>query len=501
MPSTFETVMHEREEIPFDLFRDACGAALRSVAIDKSDRQIFMELENGSRIIAQMFGPKGNVLLVSPKNIIVDAFLRRNEIVTTVYTPPAERQISFDPASLTVMPDQEKDLTLPQFMKKIFPQFGALLNREILLRSGIAESIRTELLTRNELEQIFHTAQALHEELIVAPSPRIYYDGQIPLRMALIPLRQFGELRAQIFPTVSEAVHIFLSASQKSAQNIQQKGLVLHALNKELEQIERTLKKITGEAVPAEDADRYERFGKLLTAHLYHIKKGETEALVEDVLTGSGDVVEIPLDVHLTPAKNAERFFQKAHKIRSAVEEQSVRRDELRLQRGRIFPVLESLEQALTTEDVHAVLQEHAPLLAELGIRVDRQGHTKKQEPVPFRVFTVAGGFQVWAGKSSDNNDLLTTRHTAKNDLWFHARGVGGSHVTLKAGTGKGEISKQAVEQAAGIAAYYSKMKNSKLVPVTMCEGKYVRKPKGAPSGTVTVEREKTIFAKPKLPV
>ena len=70
----------------------------------------------------------------------------------------------------------------------------------------------------------------------------------------------------------------------------------------------------------------------------------------------------------------------------------------------------------------------------------------------------------------------------------------------LKVGTVKGEVSKQAIEQAAAIAAYYSKMKKSKLVPVTMCEGKYVRKPKGVPAGTVTVEREKTIYAEPGLP-
>ncbi len=206
-----------------DLFRTACGTAVRHVAIDESDRQISMELENSGRIIAQMFGPKGNVLLVSPNDIIVDAFLRKNEIVTTVYTPPAERQISFDPASLADMPDQEKNLTLAQFMKKIFPQFGALLNREILLRSGIAESVRPELMTRNEVERIFHTAQALHEELMAAPSPRIYFDGEIPVRMALIPLRQFADLHVQIFPSVSEAVHIYLSTSQKSAQNIQEK--------------------------------------------------------------------------------------------------------------------------------------------------------------------------------------------------------------------------------------------------------------------------------------
>ena len=139
-------------------------------------------------------------------------------------------------------------------------------------------------------------------------------------------------------------------------------------------------------------------------------------------------------------------------------------------------------------------------MLARVGIKISKSGAAKKEEPLPFRVFTVVGGFQVWAGKSSENNDLLTTRHTAKNDLWFHARGVGGSHVVLKLGTGKGEVSKQAMTQAAGIAAYYSKMKNASMVPVTMCEGKFVRKPKGVPAGTVYVEREQTIFAEPALP-
>ena len=106
----------------------------------------------------------------------------------------------------------------------------------------------------------------------------------------------------------------------------------------------------------------------------------------------------------------------------------------------------------------------------------------------------------MWAGKSSENNDMLTTRYARPNDLWFHARGAGGSHVVLRVGTGKGEISKRAKEQAAAIAAYYSKMKNSRLVPVAMTEKKYVRKPKGVPSGTVVLEREKTLMVPPSLP-
>ena len=106
----------------------------------------------------------------------------------------------------------------------------------------------------------------------------------------------------------------------------------------------------------------------------------------------------------------------------------------------------------------------------------------------------------MWAGKSSQNNDLLTMKHARPNDLWFHARGSGGSHVVLKSGSGKGEISKRAIEEAASIAAYYSKMKNASTVPVAMTERKYVRKPKGAPPGTVTLEREKVLFVEPRLP-
>ena len=125
----------------------------------------------------------------------------------------------------------------------------------------------------------------------------------------------------------------------------------------------------------------------------------------------------------------------------------------------------------------------------------------EKEEPtVPFRIFHVSGGFEVWAGKSSKNNDELTLQYAKPNDLWFHARGSSGSHVVLRIGTGSGEPSKKAKEQAAAIAAYYSKQRNAKYVPVAMTEKKYIRKPKGATPGTVVMDREKVIMVTPALP-
>ena len=158
--------------------------------------------------------------------------------------------------------------------------------------------------------------------------------------------------------------------------------------------------------------------------------------------------------------------------------------------------LLSGLESVAATDDLREFMSVHSIELEELGLGEK----SAQKEQLPFRVFTVDGGFEVWAGKSSANNDLLTMKHAKPNDLWFHARGSSGSHVVLKIGSGKGEVSKKAKEQAAGIAAYYSKMKTSKLVPVAMTEKKYVRKPKGSPPGTVTIEREKVIFAEPRLP-
>ena len=131
-----------------------------------------------------------------------------------------------------------------------------------------------------------------------------------------------------------------------------------------------------------------------------------------------------------------------------------------------------------------------------LGLRSKEDG----KEEIPFRVFVVDGGFEVWAGKNSANNDLLTLRYARPKDLWFHARGSGGSHVILRSGSAPGEPGKRARQQAASIAAYYSKMRNASLVPVTVTEKKYVRKPRGAPAGTVAVERESVLFAAPALP-
>jgi len=114
-------------------------------------------------------------------------------------------------------------------------------------------------------------------------------------------------------------------------------------------------------------------------------------------------------------------------------------------------------------------------------------------------VFRLDDVYTLYVGKSAANNDELTMRFAKQNDWWFHARGVSGSHAILRGG-GSEKPPKQILEQAAAIAAYYSHARNASYTPVVYTQRKYVRKPKGANVGAVTLERETVIMVRPSIP-
>lgn len=118
-----------------------------------------------------------------------------------------------------------------------------------------------------------------------------------------------------------------------------------------------------------------------------------------------------------------------------------------------------------------------------------------------FRIFPLGEGFEVWVGKHSEANDLLSFKYTKQTDLWFHVRGTSGSHTILKLPAEfDGVIPKDYIKSAAEICAFYSKAKNANSVPVAYTEGKNVSKYKGAKSGSVVIKCEKVVKVQPKIP-
>jgi predicted ribosome quality control (RQC) complex YloA/Tae2 family protein len=156
---------------------------------------------------------------------------------------------------------------------------------------------------------------------------------------------------------------------------------------------------------------------------------------------------------------------------------------------------LTTTEQRITqlTSDIEAV--KNASGMKELKPYLPKE--KQQQHQSPFRQFEFEG-YRIWVGKSAANNDELTMKHAHKNDLWLHAKDVAGSHVVLKWKPGH-EFPPKVIEHAAEIAAYYSKLKGSTLVPVAYTLRKFVRKPKGAEPGAVMVDKEEVMMVEPKI--
>ena len=114
------------------------------------------------------------------------------------------------------------------------------------------------------------------------------------------------------------------------------------------------------------------------------------------------------------------------------------------------------------------------------------------------RVYTLPGGFTAYAGKTDADNDLLSLRFARANDVWFHVKGMPGSHVVLR--VEESEPDRDTLKRAAAIAAYHSKARGGGSVAVNWTLAKNVRKPKGAKAGTVTIAKESTIKVKPEIP-
>ena len=190
--------------------------------------------------------------------------------------------------------------------------------------------------------------------------------------------------------------------------------------------------------------------------------------------------VKISLKKNLTPQANAERYYRKSKNENK--------------QRIYAQKHLEELEESLFIKQEELTRLEQIESLKEIRKKATTQEQSS-QKRLPFREVQI-GGYVLRIGKGAADNDELLRRYTSKNDLWFHAKDVSGSHVIMR-NASNASIPDHVLEKVAGIAAFYSKAKSETLAAVMYTDVKFVRKVKGSPPGLVVVDKEKTILVEP----
>lgn len=287
-----------------------------------------------------------------------------------------------------------------------------------------------------------------------------------------------------------------LLADRRDALFELRKTALLKALRTVRKRLSRKLDAIAGDAARAAEAAPLRVRGQLLLANLHTVPRGAKSARVMDYNVDPPAWVDIELDPALGTREQAESWFKRAKRF-----ERGATLAAQRTTAGAAeLAALDALEQEISTSSDGAALDALAQRAEKLGVRNElaTEGGAapeKSREPprrVPYKTLYGTGGRAIFVGKGAADNDVLTREHARPQDLWLHARDVAGAHVVVPLERGE-MCPNELLLDAAHLAAHFSDARGESSVDVSHTPRRYVRKPKGAPVGLVTLEREKVV--------
>jgi len=480
----------ETREKPWPFF-EIVGTTIKDVNQIGFDRIFEIVLEKvNKRLILEAMGPNGNIWLTDSDHNIL-ATLRKRGTESVKYEPP-KLPDSLNPLELSIGLLKKKltdKVDEPAFLKIQKSIFGVdkTLAREILKRSGIENP---DELTDDDFEAIVESVGEITKLFEYADTGYLY---QIKGGIEVYPFKLSSvDHQPEKFKTLSLAVLELTKRRQIAIEESDEEKTIVEAVKRAVKKTEKRIVHIESDLEKAQDFEEYKKLGELIQINMQSIKKGMAEIKVEDVYTG-GKNITIELEQALTPSENAEKYFKKYQKAREGLEQMQRRLEISKLE----LENLREIEKALETDYENARNRfetELAELLPKEGAKTDAFVR------LPYKEYELKSGVKIFVGRDGSDNDRTTFEFAKPYELWFHTQQCAGSHVVLKYPHKTFEPSKREIEETASIAAWFSKARNDTLVSVAYTQRKYVRKPRKAKPGLVTIEREKSVMVAPKKP-
>lgn len=296
---------------------------------------------------------------------------------------------------------------------------------------------------------------------------------------------------SKTFPSISSMLDRFYFGKAERDRVKQQGNDLERLIINEKEKNEKKINKLEATLVEAKRADQYQLFGELLTANLFMAEKGMKELTVVNYYDEEGASVTIPLDPRKTPSENAQKYFTKYQKAKNSVKiiKEQI---EIAAEEAAYFEGLLQQIEAASPKDIEEIREE----LIEGGYiraRQRKQNKNKQNLKPVLEKYISSDGMEILAGKNNKQNDYLTNKVAGRDEIWLHTKDIPGSHVVIRSK----EPSEETILEAANIAAYFSKARNSSSVPVDFTKVRHVKKPSGAKPGFVIYEQQQTVYVTP----
>ena len=482
------------------------NARITAISQPGLERIIHIDLEHlnelgdlcQKKLIVEIMGKHSNIIFCDDKEQIIDSIKHVSAMVSSVrevlpgrpYFIP-QTQDKQNPLSLVDHADysyvnfrtqmQEKPMPLFKALYTTYTGLSPVIAQEICYRADVDADLPAKALAdtdEDSLQAVFSSFTDMMTQVAAGTfSPVIIYDGKTPIEFAALPLTLYRDKESHSFESISGVLERYY-AEREIVTRIRQKSTDLRRIVQTA--LERNVKKYDLQLRQMEDTkkrDTYKIYGELLNTYGYSAAPGAKT--LEAVNYYTNEPVTIPLDDTLTPQENAQKYFDKYGKMKRTYEALSELTIQVKEEIEHLESILSALDIAMQEEDLVQIREE----LIESGY-IRRKGGSKKTKITskPFHYMS-SDGFHLYVGKNNFQNDELTFKFATGGDWWFHAKQIPGSHVILKT-EGK-EVPDRAFEEAARLAAYYSRGREQDKVEIDYIQKKHIKKPAGAKPGFV----------------
>lgn len=294
------------------------------------------------------------------------------------------------------------------------------------------------------------------------------------------------------FENINDALGFYLKQIHQLSSLKEKTNLIIKHIEKELKRISNKQNHLLIIIQGGNKEDEFKKIGNLLLFNLNKVRPGMKQISLQNFYDDD-KVIEVTLDPKLSPQQNVNKYFVKAKESKIQYEKAKELIEIISKEKEKL---LEIKDKVLDTKSIKELEQ----IAKGLKLKMKSEKNFNESITAKFKHYLVDGKYNVYVGKDSKSNDLLTLKFAKQNDYWFHAHSVPGSHVVLRIDNAKEPIPKSVLKKVASIAAYHSKAKTAGVVPVSYTFKKFVVKRKGMEPGKVALLREDTLLVSPEIP-
>lgn len=456
-------------------------------------------------LIVELMGKHSNIIFCNEDGTIIDSIKRISSATSSIrevlpgreYFIPSTQGEKKNPLAATKEEVAEalsaKPFTITKALYTTFTGISPLIASEIAYRANLDADAAVASLTDEQLLHLANNFCWCMEDIKEHKfTPNIVRNGKEPIEYSSVALTMYEHYDTTKCRTISEVLENYY-AEKNVYSRIRQKSVDLRKIVATA--LERNVKKYDLQLKQQKDAgkkDKYKLYGELLQAYGYGVQEGAKFIEVENYYDNN-NLIRIPLDETMSALENSKKYFEKYSKLKRTCEALDSLIDETRNQIEHLESIQNALDIAVSSDDLIQIKEE----LMEYGfIRKNRGAKKEKTKSKPFH-YRSTDGYDIYVGKNNYQNDELSFKVATGNDWWFHAKGIPGSHVIVKANNE--ELPDRVFEEAGRLAAYYSKGRTNEKLEIDYLQKKNLKKPSGGAPGFVVYYTNYSLVIEPDI--